>query len=61
MGGDRRYHYPRYVWSPTGGWWNNPANWRRNTIVAGIAIALIAIPIARLSAREEVSRCMLGC
>ena len=24
----------RYVWSPAGGWWNNPANWRLHTAAA---------------------------
>eukprot|EP01135_Chromosphaera_perkinsii_P001524 Nk52_evm4s206 gene=Nk52_evmTU4s206 len=34
MGGTPRYEYPRYVWSPAGGWWCNPPNWKRNTFLA---------------------------
>ena len=32
MGGGRKFPYPKYVWSSTGGWWANPKNWKRNTI-----------------------------
>ena len=26
--------YPKFVWSPTGGWYCNPPNWKRNTSLA---------------------------
>ena len=25
---------PQHVWSPAGGWWVSPPNWKRNTAVA---------------------------
>ncbi len=31
MGGGRRFPYPKHVWTPFGGWWPNPENWKRNT------------------------------
>jgi hypothetical protein len=33
MGGGRRYEYPKWVWSPSGGWWAEPVHWKRNSIV----------------------------
>ncbi len=33
MGGGHRFPYPKYVWSPSGGWWATPANWKRNTLI----------------------------
>ncbi|GJJ77266.1 hypothetical protein EMPS_09625 [Entomortierella parvispora] len=38
-----RYPYPKHVWSPTGGWWTQPTNWKSNTAVAvGITAAIVA-------------------
>jgi hypothetical protein len=43
MGGGRRYHYPKWVWSPAGGWWASPANWKRNTaIYFGVSAVIIS-------------------
>lgn len=36
MGGGRRFPYPKYVWSPAGGWWANPAHWKRNTAIFAV-------------------------
>lgn len=34
--------YPKHVWSPAGGWYTQPANWRSNTAVIGVvAIGLV--------------------
>ncbi|KAL1670210.1 hypothetical protein GGF50DRAFT_109590 [Schizophyllum commune] len=38
MGGGGQYPYPKYVWSPTGGWWGRPAAWKANTAVLGVAM-----------------------
>jgi len=45
MGGGKRFAYPKYVWSPTGGWWCEPRNWKRNTAIAFLVTALLTIPI----------------
>ena len=41
MGGGRRFLYPKWVWSPTGGWWPNPPNWKRNTAATSVGLAII--------------------
>ncbi len=34
MGGARRYPYPKWVWSPAGGWWNtDPVGGKRNALI----------------------------
>jgi hypothetical protein len=54
MGGGPRVPYPKYVYSPTGGWYANPKNWKRNTAIAGAAIALIGFATFKLSIEHEV-------
>jgi hypothetical protein len=54
MGGARRFLYPKSVWSPTGGWWPNPVSWKRNTAIAGAAIALIAFAAYGYSEKHTV-------
>ena len=45
MGGDRRFYYPKYVWSPAGGWWGHyPKNWQRNRALAFATLGFILIP-----------------
>jgi hypothetical protein len=43
LGGQERFKFPEYVYSPTGGWWVNRPEWKRNTVFAlmglGSAIA----------------------
>ncbi|CAM9281966.1 unnamed protein product [Choristocarpus tenellus] len=53
MGGGRHFHYPKYVWSPSGGWWNNPANWRQNTVVAFLCIGVTCAGIFKISTDKE--------
>ncbi|KAK9383843.1 uncharacterized protein V2V93DRAFT_362852 [Kockiozyma suomiensis] len=40
MSGGKRYPFPKHVWAPTGGWWPNPKNWKRNTYGVGASIFL---------------------
>ncbi len=43
MGGGAPFPYPKWVWSPSGGWYcHYPPNWKRNTalVVAGWAAIL---------------------
>ncbi|EDV22155.1 uncharacterized protein TRIADDRAFT_29334, partial [Trichoplax adhaerens] len=53
-GGGKRFPYPQYVWSPAGGWWCNPRNWKRNTALATVAVIGICMPAFYLSASREV-------
>lgn len=54
MGGGRHFHFPKHVWSPSGGWWANPTHWKRNTGFAFVGIGLAFIAIARVSSDREV-------
>jgi hypothetical protein len=54
MGGHRRFLYPKYVWSPAGGWWTNPADWKKHTVKAGAFVALSAAGLFVMSAATEV-------
>ncbi|EOO03942.1 hypothetical protein UCRPA7_460 [Phaeoacremonium minimum UCRPA7] len=53
MGGGKKIPYPKHVWSPAGGWYAQPANWKRNT---AIAVAVMGVYLAaswKLSAELE--------
>lgn len=48
------FRYPKHVWSPAGGWYAQPANWKSNTaIMLGIVIGLTAM-VWKVSAEREV-------
>ena len=32
MGGGHHFEYPKWVWSPAGGWWPKPQAWKRNAL-----------------------------
>ncbi|RKP09085.1 hypothetical protein THASP1DRAFT_14723, partial [Thamnocephalis sphaerospora] len=53
QGAGPRYPYPKEVWSPAGGWWGQPANWRRNTFITALGIAGISVLLFRYSAKNE--------
>ena len=42
MGGGRRFEYPKWVWSPAGGWWANPVHWRRNSVLYLVGASMVA-------------------
>ncbi|KAJ8122710.1 hypothetical protein ONZ43_g1157 [Nemania bipapillata] len=53
MGGGPRVPYPKHVWSPAGGWYAQPANWKRNTAMfMGVIIGITALTW-KLSAELE--------
>ena len=55
-GGGAHPPYPAHVWTPAGGWWCNPPQWKRNSYIAG-AIGLIGWGLTfSLSASIEVPR-----
>ncbi|KAF5595647.1 hypothetical protein FPCIR_4317 [Fusarium pseudocircinatum] len=45
--------YPKHVWSPAGGWYAQPANWRANTLIAGVVMAGIVAVTWKFSAGRE--------
>lgn len=44
----------RYVWSPAGGWWNNPRNWRTNTVAVLGGVVLVNYYIQEYIVRDNV-------
>ncbi|OAQ31165.1 hypothetical protein K457DRAFT_109757 [Linnemannia elongata AG-77] len=48
-----RYPYPKHVWSPSGGWWTQPTNWKSNTAVAVGITATIVAAAWKYSAENE--------
>ncbi|KAJ6109373.1 hypothetical protein N7486_001608 [Penicillium sp. IBT 16267x] len=53
MGGGGKIPYPKEVWSPAGGWYSRPANWKANTAVMGAFVIGIAAMAFSLSADRE--------
>ncbi|GAO46049.1 hypothetical protein SAICODRAFT_87703 [Saitoella complicata NRRL Y-17804] len=53
MGGGARFPYPKHVWSPSGGWWSQPKNWKMNTALTMGAILLINVWVFKKSAELE--------
>lgn len=46
--------YPKHVWSPAGGWYCQPANWKQNTVIAGLCIVFLTGLAWKVSAEREV-------
>merc|ERR1711879_856321 len=54
MGGGPRFDYPKFVWSPSGGWWTTaPPGWKRNTGIALGAVFVLAAGTFYVSAKAE--------
>ncbi|EGS21388.1 uncharacterized protein CTHT_0032450 [Thermochaetoides thermophila DSM 1495] len=54
MGGGPKIPYPKHVWSPAGGWYAQPANWKQNTAIFGLVIFGITAMVWKYSAEHEV-------
>ncbi|KAF2435574.1 hypothetical protein EJ08DRAFT_604576 [Tothia fuscella] len=52
-GGGGKIPYPTHVWSPAGGWYAQPANWKANTMVMGAVLAGIVAVTWSVSANLE--------
>jgi len=55
MGGGRWFYFPTHIWTPSGGWFASPKNWKANTLVALGGIGLAALSTFSFSASLEVS------
>ncbi|KAG7094564.1 hypothetical protein E1B28_005392 [Marasmius oreades] len=53
MGGGARYPYPKSVWSPAGGWWTRPSNWKSNTTIFSLGATAILYGVFQLSSAKE--------
>ena len=51
--GAANFPYPKWVWSPAGGWWCNPPNWKRNTAIAGGIWVVVLAAAANFSMKNE--------
>jgi len=45
--------YPKHVWSPSGGWYAQPANWKANTAIMGLVTVGLVCITWTISARLE--------
>ncbi|KAL4146392.1 hypothetical protein PRNP1_012256 [Phytophthora ramorum] len=54
MSGGGEYPYPKYTWSPAGGWWAKTKNWQRKTGVALVVLVAAAAPLALYSSLNHV-------
>ncbi|ORY20869.1 hypothetical protein BCR39DRAFT_554627 [Naematelia encephala] len=54
MAGGGQYPFPKQVWSPSGGWWSRPANWKANTAITATGLAIILYGVWQFSAKNEV-------
>lgn len=50
----RPLRYPKHVWSPAGGWYAQPKNWKANTVVAGLVMFGIVVVTWRFSGEREM-------
>lgn len=56
MGGGRRFEYPKWVWTPAGGWWANPKNWKANTAAYLLFSAGVGFVVYKFTQPKIVSR-----
>ncbi|GAA5844415.1 hypothetical protein JCM3766R1_006386 [Sporobolomyces carnicolor] len=53
QGGGAHFPYPKEVWSPAGGWWTRPSNWKSSTGFVFLGIGLATYGIWSYSAQKE--------
>ncbi|KAJ3117816.1 hypothetical protein HK098_006091, partial [Nowakowskiella sp. JEL0407] len=54
MGGGGKYPYPQWVYSYYGGWWPNPTNYVRNSLITLSTIGVLSYFVGSYSASLEV-------
>ncbi|KAF0852910.1 mitochondrial Complex I (CI) NADH:ubiquinone oxidoreductase subunit NUUM [Andalucia godoyi] len=52
MGATPRFEHPN-IWSPAGGYWANPAAWKRNTAIAFVSMAALSLSVFVMSVGKE--------
>jgi hypothetical protein len=55
MGGARRYPYPKWVWSPAGGWWPTSPNYKRNAVIYVTCSFIIMYALGSIGESKMVS------
>ncbi|KAF4302151.1 hypothetical protein GTA08_BOTSDO10380 [Botryosphaeria dothidea] len=57
MGGGGKVPYPKHVWSPAGGWYSQPKNWKANTaVMGGVVIGITGLAWYTSAQREQRSK-----
>ena len=51
------FPYPKWVWTPTGGYWCNPPNWKRNTAICAGVWAVCLFFTFKFSIKNERRFC----
>ena len=61
MGGGRRFWYPKWVWTPTGGWWPEAKtpHWKRNTAIFVVAEFVALYYVAQWADKNTVRLLLL--
>ncbi|RLN26020.1 hypothetical protein BBJ28_00002704 [Nothophytophthora sp. Chile5] len=54
MSGGGEYPYPKYTWSPAGGWWAKTQNWPRKAGVAVLFMAVAVSPVVLFSTKNHI-------
>ncbi|OQS04517.1 hypothetical protein THRCLA_20863 [Thraustotheca clavata] len=53
MGAVTKYPYPKHTWSPAGGWWNEPKNWKTRTGVLVGVMGLLLVPMISFAKKNN--------
>ena len=53
MGAGPLMPYPKWVWTPAGGYYCHPTHWKRNTAILGVGYFLFMCYVFRHSAENE--------
>ena len=53
MGAGPQMPYPKWVWTPAGGWYCHPPNWKRNTALVALGWVVVLGFTFRISANNE--------
>ncbi|EOD48801.1 hypothetical protein GTA08_BOTSDO10380 [Neofusicoccum parvum] len=57
MGGGGKVPYPKHVWSPAGGWYSQPKNWKANTaVMGGVVLGITGLAWYTSAQREQRSK-----
>ncbi|KAK9462366.1 uncharacterized protein V1516DRAFT_670079 [Lipomyces oligophaga] len=48
MSGGKHYPYPKHVWAPTGGWWPNPPNAKKNYRIMSLTILAVTVALTQI-------------
>lgn len=53
MGGGGTFPYPRWVWTPYGGWWAHDVNWKKSTLKAAAGIVFATLVVGKVATENK--------